>query len=866
MWRGASVLLAVFATVSAVQLQHSISICCDDGAEYANSEQTCSGIDIKAIPSNLQLLEEEDIKDCYVVMRACCVKELQRDMCISGLSTRANIGSCDRILGDECASIEKTCCECCELGLKAFQESAPCEGTDLGTECDLAFRECCQMASSANDMDECTLARENNQRLCSAKCVNVIGSFVCECPVGYILAAADNMTCIRGDITNPCESSLCEQRCQPNGSSYVCSCEAGYELLEDGYSCHDASSPLLACMFANCDYGCRTIDASSYECYCDTGYDLDTDGTTCIDINECQEVAGVCPSGHTCTNIPGSYTCIRKCTTGLAYNVDSSRCEDIDECQEENVCPLHKQCRNYIGGFYCARTRCVEGEQIVYGEGNTIQCQDVDECARGTHDCPEGFRCDNSHGSFRCTRSSPCGTGYTVNAFTQQCTDIDECVQDTDDCPPEYYCQNTMGSYKCRPCQQGFKADSSDGCSLDIDECEELGDVCPPDQTCVNTYGSYRCNPGCPQGFQYSELYRECRDVNECALGLDDCRANQVCQNREGSFECRCRQGLEFNEVTRECDDINECESTPPRCRYHEQCFNYEGSFACQQRCHVNYRYSEEEGCVDINECEQEPYPCYGNLQCVNQPGSFRCRQCPRGQIANREARQCEDVDECKYRGANCMGGCRNTIGSYMCTCPQGYNLVGRFSCRDINECRVNTHNCSSQSDCFNTRGGFKCRSIQCPQHYRKEVEGEEVRCVKVSLCPNNDFSCINDLVKLITYNKIALPSVNGDLTEPVLLLRLQIRDLTYTQVQGLRFLLTQGNELGLFSVTKDVSREGYDRWNAVGTLYLEEAIVGPYETDLRLEMQLFNVQVQREELLSITVAVFSIDVSPNAY
>ena len=47
--------------------------------------------------------------------------------------------------------------------------------------------------------------------------------------------------------------------------------------------------------------------------------------------------------------------------------------------------------------------------------------KDIDECARGTHECLDGARCDNLPGSFHCTRIVPCGTGYTINGVTQQC-------------------------------------------------------------------------------------------------------------------------------------------------------------------------------------------------------------------------------------------------------------------------------------------------------------------------------------------------------------------------------------------------------------------------------------------------------------
>lgn len=40
---------------------------------------------------------------------------------------------------------------------------------------------------------------------------------------------------------------------------------------------------------------------------------------------------------------------------------------------------------------------------------------------RGTHSCATGMRCENFPGSFRCIREKPCGTGYSVNVFTQEC-------------------------------------------------------------------------------------------------------------------------------------------------------------------------------------------------------------------------------------------------------------------------------------------------------------------------------------------------------------------------------------------------------------------------------------------------------------
>jgi len=141
-------------------------------------------------------------------------------------------------------------------------------------------------------------------------------------------------------------------------------------------------------------------------------------------------------------------------------------------------------------------------------------------------------RCDNTIGSYTCTRFLPCGTGYTLNAATEICEDDDECVLGTHDCGSGYQCRNTLGSYRCdrtpriptpqsrtspmtttmriatitttttptsltpagsRPnCPRGFESGSSGKC-MDIDECQRTPNPCARSmQMCINTLGSYR--------------------------------------------------------------------------------------------------------------------------------------------------------------------------------------------------------------------------------------------------------------------------------------------------------------------------------------------------------------------------------------
>ena len=59
---------------------------------------------------------------------------------------------------------------------------------------------------------------------------------------------------------------------------------------------------------------------------------------------------------------------------------------------------------------------------------------------------------------------------------------------------------------------------------------------------------------------------------------------------------------------------------------------------------------------------------------------------------------------------------------------------------------------------CFNTRGGFKCTDISCPDGYVRE-EGHGRRCRRISTrCPLTDIDCQRKPVS-VSYNFIALIS-----------------------------------------------------------------------------------------------------------
>ena len=78
------------------------------------------------------------------------------------------------------------------------------------------------------------------------------------------------------------------------------------------------------------------------------------------------------------------------------------------------------------------------------------------------------------------------------------------------------------------------------------------------------------------------------------------------------------------------------------------------------------------------------------------------------------------DTDECLTNTDGCNQICINTIGSFQCSCIDGYTLSpNKKSCLDINECTAGTHNC--QQHCININGGFLCG---CNSGYQLNSDG----------------------------------------------------------------------------------------------------------------------------------------------
>nr|XP_039266254.1 fibrillin-2-like [Styela clava] len=193
------------------------------------------------------------------------------------------------------------------------------------------------------DIDECMELPD----LCQGgKCVNVFGSFICECPEGYALNEARRV-CV--DLENsPTVSNTLFRRGRIQAKP----------LFEVKGTKIDPCDSYGRCWNGRC------IKSSlvGLHCECNQGYKKVGQGLNCIDIDECDDVS-ICIYGE-CVNLMGSYMC--QCPRGTILSSNGVECipdpsygsiEDPDDCRA-NPCKTGDQCVPTDGGRY----RCTGGK------------------------------------------------------------------------------------------------------------------------------------------------------------------------------------------------------------------------------------------------------------------------------------------------------------------------------------------------------------------------------------------------------------------------------------------------------------------------------------------------------------------------
>ncbi|XP_022085366.1 hemicentin-1-like isoform X2 [Acanthaster planci] len=112
--------------------------------------------------------------------------------------------------------------------------------------------------------------------------------------------------------------------------------------------------------------------------------------------------------------------------------------------------------------------------------------------------------------------------------------------------------------------------------------------------------------------------------------------------------------------------------------------------------------------------------------------------QCPQGFYFDQSGPFCRDEDECAQSGT-CHHRCRNTPGSYECSCLRGYKLDRNNRCSDINECEAKPQLCSANQDCQNIPGSHLCLT-SCRAGFRRLPTA--LTCSDVNECEDIDDLC----------------------------------------------------------------------------------------------------------------------------
>ncbi|XP_072176489.1 uncharacterized protein [Diadema setosum] len=168
--------------------------------------------------------------------------------------------------------------------------------------------------------------------------------------------------------------------------------------------------------------------------------------------------------------------------------------------------------------------------------------------------------------------------------------------------------------------------------------------------------------------------------------------------------------------------------------------------------CNCTAGWSGDHCQLDIDSCAGDP--CFEGVICIDQsPPSTEpsCGNCPPNLIG--DGFNCYDLNECSNQTLNdCEQICENTLGSYQCLCYDGYTLnLDRRTCRDIDECVLDMHNCGNNSVCVNTAGSFNCSCIPGYQG----TGGNEASCEDINECMNvqhcNQYAVCNNTIGSFT-------------------------------------------------------------------------------------------------------------------
>ncbi|XP_028390636.1 matrilin-2-like, partial [Dendronephthya gigantea] len=291
---------------------------------------------------------------------------------------------------------------------------------------------------------------------------------------------------------------------------------------------------------------------------------------------------------------------------------------------------------------------------------------DTNKCSGAP--CAPYANCTKINGLYVCV----CKPGYNGNGTS--CTDIDEC-NGPNNCSPNAVCHNVVGSYTC-DCSHGYHGDGT-RCD-DIDECRDQPQKCTgAGESCTNYPGRYRC--GCiSSGQQFID--NKCTDIQASVQG------EFRIINRQYIPAFNIINSAEYFEFTEML--INELTSLYRRTPKIHSTFRliiilrlFPGSVGFEYVA----TFSDKKG-IDLGNIQDE---LAHSLQ-VTHDGTFLGNGLKISDSTNitevGKRLRVQDIDECSEDSNSCPANseCKNTIGSFTCSCNSGY--VGNGTICQVSE------------------------------------------------------------------------------------------------------------------------------------------------------------------------------------
>uniref|UniRef100_H3AS57 Fibulin-2 n=1 Tax=Latimeria chalumnae TaxID=7897 RepID=H3AS57_LATCH len=534
---------------------------------------------------------------------------------------------------------------------------------------------------------------------------------------------------------------------------------------------------------------------------------------------------------HLCINTVGSFEC--DCLPGYILQPDGQTCLPGDF--------LHPQ----------KETKQLSAQ---FTEATPVEAPTLETLAAEEDKCKDNGPCQHQCAQVREEVNCFCFPGYTIMADGVSCEDINECIVDAHNCSRRELCVNTVGSFECISknaiCEKGFILNMHRKC-VECDKIQFGTSKCNPAFIlCLGGGGKWVCQirKKFVSGVHITTL-STCSDINECLTDSHSCKPGERCMNTIGSFTCLkeivCDPGYEVVDykcvgcavVQTLCNDCLKLSFVHITINHLRRavwiyCISITWSMVstynrfCLYFCTVNEKLSSchskfigfkgNKNVQDITALKKRLYICE-NLPLQSYPGTNHTCTDTRICIA--------DIDECTQSLGNlCTFRCVNVPGSYQCACPEhGYRMSpnGR-TCKDIDECAIGSHNCSSAETCYNIQGGFRCLSFDCPSNYRRvtDMRCERITCIDYVDCQTNPVR--------ITYYQISFPT---NIMIPANIFRIG----PSPAYPGDNIILTilKGNEENYFNTRK--------MNHYTGIVYLQRQVGEPKDFLLDVEMKLWR-------------------------